>query len=85
MSEVVLNEPRVRALVGQGEAASMAELMGEGRPLKPGQVAVFADRKPGGAPVERLSLLTYKKRPAGRYHAGPFGKPGLDDAQLVGA
>ena len=38
VSEVILNEPRVRALVGQGEAASVAQHMrmgkwGKGRDL----------------------------------------------------
>jgi hypothetical protein len=32
---------------------------------QPGQVPIFADRKPGGAPVEGLALLAHKKRPAG--------------------
>lgn len=33
-----------------------------------GLVAVFADRKPGGAPVQGLALLADKNRPAGRFH-----------------
>jgi hypothetical protein len=41
----------IRALVGQGEAASVAALVRVGRQFKPGLVAIFADRKPGGAPV----------------------------------
>ena len=85
MPEVVLNQPRIRALVDQGEAASVTELVRMGRQLKSGLVTVFADRKPGGAPIEGLALLAHKKRPAGRFHARAFGKPCLDDAQLVDA
>ena len=80
MPKVILDQPRVRALVGQGEAASVAELVRTRRQVEASRVAVFSDRKPGGAPVEGLTLLAHKKRPAGRFHAGAFGKPGLDDA-----
>ena len=81
---IVLDQSRIRTLVGQGEAASVAELVRVGREGKPGLVAIFADRKPGGAPVKWLALLAHEKRPAGRFHACAFGKPCLDDAQLVG-
>jgi hypothetical protein len=75
MPKIVLNEPCVRALVGQGEAAGVAELVRMRGQFESGQVAIFADRKPGGAPVEGLALLAHKKRPAGRFHARAFRKP----------
>jgi hypothetical protein len=35
-----------------------------GGQIESGQVAVFADRKPGDAPIEELAFPAYKKRPA---------------------
>lgn len=46
MSEVILNEPRIGALIGQGEAASVAKPVRAGRQGKPDQFALSADRKP---------------------------------------
>jgi hypothetical protein len=39
MSEIVLDQPCVRVLVGQGEAASVAELVRVGGQLESGQVS----------------------------------------------
>jgi hypothetical protein len=44
--QIVLNQPRVRALVGQGEAASVPELVRVSGHGKPGQLPVIADRQP---------------------------------------
>lgn len=83
MAEIVLNEPRVRALVGQGETASVPELVRVGRQFQPGQVAVFSDHKPGGAPVQGLSLLAYKKRAAGRLQPRALCGPRLDKPEFL--
>ncbi len=85
VSEIVLNQPRVRALVGQSEAASVPELVRVRGQVEPGQLAVFADGKPDVAPVEGLALLADKERLAGRLHPRTLGKPRPDGAQFVGA
>ena len=63
----------------------MAGLVRVGRQFQRGQVAMFADPKPGTVPVQGLALLAYKKRPAGLFHPRAFDKPRLDRARLVGA
>ena len=85
VSQIVLNEPRICPLVGQGEAASVAQHVRMGGQGQPGQLSIFPDRQPGGAPVKRLPVLAHKKRPAGRFHFGALGQPCFDNAQLVGA
>lgn len=54
-----------------------------GRQFQTGQVAVFADHKPGGAPVQGVSLLAYKKRAAGRLHPRALGGPCLDKPEFL--
>ena len=41
VSKIVLNQPRIRALVGQGEAASMAEHMRMGGQGQPSQLPIM--------------------------------------------
>lgn len=81
---MILYKPRVRALVGQGEAASVPELVRVGRQFQPGQVAVFSDHKPGGAPVQGVSRLAYKKRAAGRLHPRTLDHQRPEKAKLLG-
>ena len=85
MSWIVLNQPRIRALVGHGEATSVPELVGVRRKLQARQVAIFAYSKPCSASVKGLAALAHKKSPAGRLHRGAVCEPCLDNAQFVGA
>ena len=66
VSEVILSEPRVCALVGQGEAASMAQHVGMNEQGQGSCGAVFSQEQVNGRAVQRLALLAYKERLAGR-------------------
>ena len=68
VSEVILNEPRIRALVGQGEAASMAQHVRMGKQGKGSAARALYFRRPAPVAVQRLALLTDKERLAGRLH-----------------
>lgn len=71
------------SLVGQDEAAGVPELVRVGPQFQPGQIAAFADHKPGGAPVQKLSLLAYRKRSTGRLHPRALGGPRLDKPEFL--
>ena len=85
MSEVILNEPSIRALIGQGEAASVAQHVGMGEQGQGSGGAVFSQGQVDGRAVQRLALLAYKERLAGRFHPGTFFQPCADGPQLVAA
>ena len=85
VSEIVLNEPRIRALVGQGEAASVAQHMRMGKQGQGSGGAVFSQGQVHGGSVQRPPLLTDKERLAGRLHPGAFFQPCADGPQLVAA
>ena len=85
VSKIVLNEPRIRALVGQGEAASVAQHMRMGKQGQGSGGAVFAQGQVHGGSVQRPPLLTDKERLAGRLHPGAFFQPCADGPQLVAA
>jgi hypothetical protein len=82
---VILNEPRIRALIGEGEAAGMAQHVGMGAKGQGSGGAVFLQEQVDGRAVQRLALLAHKKRLAGRLHPGAFFQPCADSPQLVGA
>ena len=67
VSEVILNEPSIRALIGQGEAASVAQHVGMGEQGQGSGGAVFSQEQVNGRAVQRLALLAYKERLAGRF------------------
>ena len=83
VSEVILNEPRIRALVGKGEAASVAQHVRMGKQGLESGGAVFSQAKLDGRAVQRLPLLADKERLAGRLHPGAFFQPCADGPQLV--
>ena len=83
MPEVVLDEPGVRALVGERVAAGMAQHMGVRLHGQLSQFPVAPDRHPGGPAVERRPPLRDEERVARRAEARPLGEPGLDGPQLV--
>jgi hypothetical protein len=85
VAEVVLNEPRVRALVGQREAASVPQHVRVSIERESGQLAVGADRQPRGPAVQGRAPVADKKGSALGLQPGPFGKPCLERPQLVAA
>ena len=85
VSKIILNEPRVRALVGQGEAASVAQHVRVGEQGQGSGGAVFSQGQVDGGSVQRRPLLTDKERPAGGLHPGAFFQPGANGPQLVAA
>ena len=85
VSEIVLNEHRIRALVGQSEAASMAQHMRMGKQGQGSGGAVFAQGQVHGGSVQRPPLLTDKERLAGRLHPGAFFQTCVDGPQFVAA
>lgn len=48
VAEIVLNEPCIRPLIGQGEAAGVAQHVGMGGQGQPGHFAVAAHGRPDG-------------------------------------
>ena len=61
MSQIVLNEPRVCPLIGQGEAAGVAEhvrVSGQGEPCL---LAIIADSPPGRLAAEGAAAFADKK------------------------
>jgi len=73
VSEIILNEPRVRALVGEGEAASVAEHMGMGKKGQGRICAVFSEGKVEGRAVQRLAWQQRPRWSLGRIaNSSPF-------------
>jgi hypothetical protein len=60
VSEVILNEPRIRALVGQSEAASVAQHVGMGEQGQGSGGAVCPQEEIDRRTVQRLPLLADK-------------------------
>ena len=83
MPEVILNEPGIRALIGKGEAASVAEHVGMGEQGQGCGGAVFSQSQIDRGSVQRLPLLTDKEGPAGRLHPGAFFQQCAYGQQLV--
>ena len=85
VSEIILNEPRVCTLVGQGEAASVAQHVGMSEQGQGSGFAVRLHEQVDGRSVQLLVLLTDKERLADRLHPGAFFEPCADSPQLVAA
>ena len=84
MAEVILNEPGIRALISQGEAAGMAEHVGVRGQGQPGQFPIMADGRPDGFAIERPAPFTDKEIIPRRFHSFPLFQPRLDEAQFIG-
>jgi len=83
MAEIVLKQPRVRALVSESKTARMVEHVGV---RVHGQACAFpiaADHEPYGFPTERAASFTEKERLGLRFHSRPFRQPSLDRPYLV--
>ena len=83
MSQVVLNQLRVGALVGAGEATRVTQQV---RVRLHGQacaLALGADRQPGRHTAEWATPLTEKERVCLRFHSRTLSQPGFDRPELV--
>ena len=66
MSEIILNESGIRALIGHGEAASVAQHVGMGEQGHGSGCAVFSQEQVNGRAVQRFALpLTKNALPVG--------------------
>ena len=84
VAEVILNEPGIRALIGQGEAAGMTEHVGVSGQGQPGLFAIAADGRPDGAAIERPAPFADEKIFPRRIQGRPFLEPGFDEPQFIG-
>lgn len=84
MAEIVLNQPGIRALIGQGEAAGVAEHVGMGGQGQPGPFAIAADGGPDGAAIERRAPFADEEGFPRRSHRRPCLQPRLDEPQFIG-
>ncbi len=85
MTQIVLNKPGIRALIGQGEAAGMAEHVGMGGQGQIGHFAITADSGPDRLAGQRRAALANEEGFPRRVHRRPLFQPRLDEAQFVGA
>lgn len=85
MPQVVLDQPRVRALVGQGEAASMAQHVGMSGQGKARRLAIAADRNPSHFAAQRAAAFADEEGVRLRLHPGAVSQPSLDRPQLIRA
>ena len=77
VSQIILNEPRIRALVGEGKAARMTQHVRVGLHGQSCALAIGADRQPGRLTAERASAFTEKERIRLRFHSRPRNQPSL--------
>lgn len=82
--EVVLNEPRIRALIGEGEAAGMAEHMRMGGQGQTGPLTIAAHGKPDRAAIERPTPFADEEVIPDRLHGGSLFQPCLDEPEFIG-
>ena len=85
VSEIILNEPRISALVSQGEAASVAQHVGMGEQGQGSGFAVSFHEQVHVGSMHLLALLTDKERLGHRFHSCAFFPPCADGPELVAA
>ncbi len=83
MPQIVLDEPGIRALIGQSEAAGMAEHVRMGGQGEPGPFAIAADGGPDGAAIERRAAFADEEGLPRRGHRRPFFQPCLDEPDFI--
>jgi len=83
VADVVLNQPCVRALVGEGEAARVAEHVRMSLNGETCALAIRADRNPCGLAAEQVAPFTEKKSVGLQLHCSTLGQPCLDRPELV--
>ena len=85
VAEVVLDQPGVRALVGQGVAAGVAQHVRVGGQRQPGPLAALTDRQPRGLAAQGAAPLADEKSVRRRPHRVPLRQPRLDRADFLRA
>src|SRR5712692_825873 len=83
VSKVVLNQPRVRALVGKGEAARMAQHVRVCVNRQACAFAIGADRQPCRLTAQGAAPFADKEGVGLRLHFSTFCQPCLDSSYLV--
>jgi len=83
MSHIVLNKPHVCALIGESEAASVAQHMRMSLNRETCALAIRADRNPCRLAAERAAPFTDKKSVGLRLHCSTLGQPYLDHPAFV--
>ena len=83
--EIVLDEPGVGSLVGQGIAAGMPQHVGVRLDGQSGRLAVAPDQGPDGFPAQGGAQCREEKRIAGGAHAVALDQPRLDGADFISA
>jgi hypothetical protein len=83
VSQIVLNEPCIRALIGQGEAAGMAEHMGVSGQGQPGEFPIAADGRPDGFAIERPAPFADEEGFPRRVHGRPLFQPRFDQPEFI--
>src|SRR5215471_1388195 len=81
--EIILNEPRICALIGQSKATRMAQhvrVRVKGQLCQP---AIIADHHPGGFTAQRATSLADKERIRLRLHLRACSQPYLYDPEFV--
>ncbi len=84
MAQIILNEAGIRALIGQGEAAGMAEHVGMGGQGQIGHFAITADGRPDGLAGQRGAALADEEGFPRLVQGGPLFQPRLDEPQFIG-
>src|SRR2546422_3387832 len=79
MAEIVLNQPRIGTLVGEGKAAGMAEHMRVCLNRQACVFAIAADHEPYRLTTERAAPLTIRLR----LHSRPFRQPGFYHSNFI--
>jgi len=85
VSQIVLNEPCIRPLIGQSEAARMAEHVRMRGERQPGQLSIAAQGGPDGAAIERPPAFADKEPCGDGLHSRSFLEPCLDAAEFFRA
>lgn len=75
---VVLNEPRIRALIGQREPAGVTQHVEMGGDFQPGGLAIAADGVPSRLAGEGAAPLAHEQRLGVRLHPVEFLEPRFD-------
>lgn len=83
MPQIILNEPRIRALADQGEAARMAQHVRMGIHGQACAFPIAADHAPHRLAAQRAASLTDKERFCIGFHSRTLCQPSLDSPKLV--
>jgi len=85
MSEIILNEPRGSALVGECKAARVAQHVRMGPEGQGGGLAVCLQSQIDRGRVQRRPLLADKEALGGRLHPGALFQPRADGPEFIAA